>query len=377
MLTAPREGEPQMGTAPPIDDIEDEANRAAAEYREMVDSTWLDVPLRPILAGEVRPAEPTIFRRTDGRALFYAGKTHMLLGEFESGKTWAALAATAETVRAGGHVLYIDFEDTAETFVLRLRQLGVPDDAIASGAHYVRPDGPLEGIALKALGSVGERFEPSLVIIDGVTEAMTLHRLSPDKAVDVAEFYALMPRRFDRFGPAVVLIDHVVKSKDERGRYALGSQHKMAGVNGAAYKFEPERGSELSPGRHGKVAVTVTKDRPGSVRRDAGGAKAVGTMHLRPVPERGPDAVDVTIEPPSYEEDHDRFEDTVAVVATWLAEQPEPVSQNVAEGAGIGPSRQDVRHALSVLVDGGYAEQVAGPHGAKLHRLVRPYDAAR
>jgi hypothetical protein len=190
----------------------------------------------------------------------------------------------------------------AETFVLRPRQLGFPDDAIAQRVHYVRPERPLAGMMPGALGLVGEQYRPPPVVIDRATEAMTPHRLNPDGADDFATFYALMPaastvrpgRRPDR---------HVVKSKDERGRYALGSQHKMASVNGAAHWFDPEWGAPLSAGRHGKVAVTETKDRPRTVRAAAAGGKRVGTMHLRPIPDRGPDAVEVTIEPPSYAED--------------------------------------------------------------------------
>jgi hypothetical protein len=349
---------------------EDEAHRARAQLDAMVASTWMEVPLGSIIAGDVRPAEPTILRRTDGHALFYAGKTHMLLGAFESGKSTAALAATAETIRGGDHVMYVDFEDDAEAFVLRLRQLGAPDDAIRGRAHYIRPDRRLEGAAIDALRTVGAQHRPTLVVIDGVTEAMTLHGWNPDKMDDVARFYALLPRRIDQTRAAVVMIDHVVKSRDDRGNYAIGSQHKMAGINGAAYKFEPD--GALSPGRRGKVVVTVTKDRPGSVRKFAADGKRIGTMHLRPVPERGPYALDVTIEPPSFEEDRGRFDDLMAGVAAWLGEHDEPVSQNAVEGANLGTAA-DVRNALAALVDGGYAEQTPGPRRSKLHKLVRPY----
>src|SRR5688572_3635204 len=120
--------------------IEDQAH---AEYQAMLASTWMEVPLGPILAGDVRPPEPAILRRTDGTALLYRGMTHSFLGAFESGKTWAALAAVAETIRAGEHALYIDFEDSVETFILRLRQLGALDADIRARAHYVRPERPL------------------------------------------------------------------------------------------------------------------------------------------------------------------------------------------------------------------------------------------
>jgi AAA domain len=352
--------------------IDDAAHAARAEHDQLVASTWLDTPLGPILAGDLRRPVPTILRRTDGLALLYAGMTHMLLGEFESGKTTAALAAVAETIRGGKHVLYVDFEDDALTFALRLRELGAQDDDIEAYAHHINPGKPLQGVALKALVSVGKRYRPDLIIIDGVTEAMALHGWNPDKMEDVARFYDLMPRRWDQTGAAVVMIDHVVKSKDDRGRYAIGSQHKMAGVNGAAYRFDAE--GPLSPGRHGQVQITVVKDRPGSVRKVAGSGKDVGVMHLRPAPDRGSDALDVTIEAPSLADAYDRLNALEVAIIAWLAEQEEPAPQNRIEQAELGP-RLEVRDALARLVDAGKVERTNGPRRSKLHRLVRPLPA--
>ena len=44
-------------------------------------------------------------------------------------------------------------------------------------------------------------------------------------------------------GAAVVLIDHVAKDKEKRGRYAIGAQHKLAGV-AVAYGIEVLRAAE-------------------------------------------------------------------------------------------------------------------------------------
>jgi hypothetical protein len=68
--------------------------------------------------------------------------------------------------------------------------------------------------------------------------------------------------------PAVVSIDHVPKSSEQRGRYALGSQHKIAGLTGGAYVFEVRRRlsrATVEPVT-AVVEVKVSKDRPGHVR---------------------------------------------------------------------------------------------------------------
>jgi hypothetical protein len=69
-------------------------------------------------------------------------------------------------------------------------------------------------------------------------------------------------------GAAVVLIDHITKNAETRGRFAIGGQAKLATIDGAAYLVEPLEA--LAPGRTGTLTMRVTKDRPGFVRKIAG-----------------------------------------------------------------------------------------------------------
>jgi hypothetical protein len=69
----------------------------------------------------------------------------------------------------------------------------------------------------------------TLAVIDSVTEAMSLLGLNPYDSTETAEFFAQLPRPLAEGGAAVVLLDHVVKDRDNRGRWAIGAQHKMAG----------------------------------------------------------------------------------------------------------------------------------------------------
>jgi hypothetical protein len=65
-----------------------------------------------------------------------------------------------------------------------------------------------------------------------------------------------------------VLIDHITKNAETRGRFAIGGQAKLATIDGAAYLVEPLEA--LSPGRIGTLTMRVTKDRPGFVRKISG-----------------------------------------------------------------------------------------------------------
>lgn len=276
---------------PPLD----EDARTPPPEREP--TSWVPVDLHAIAAGATEDP-PVIGSRTDGVRLLYAGKVHWLQGESEACKSWFALKCAAETINAGGHVLYVDFEDHAAGFVSRLRSLMVPLEAITTRATYIRPDGPLAdryGVDTPEsldLGSVLAAGTYQLAIIDGVTEAMTIEGLDLNDNADVATFMRRLPRRLAATGAAVAAIDHVPKSKDNRGNYAIGGQHKRAGVDGAAFTFEV-----LTPfgrGREGTVKVTVAKDRPGFVRRYATTDGVVAVMRLTSYPD---DGVTVHLEP--------------------------------------------------------------------------------
>lgn len=256
-------------------------------------STWRPVDLGPALAGET-PPPGVIFKRTDGLALLYAGKTHQFYGETESCKTWGALVAAIEVLDAGGLVLWIDYEDGPATVVERLRALGASPDQIRAGIHYINPE---EATQLKdgRITGGGVDFHHlitantyTLAVIDGVTEGMTAEGLDPLGTIDAAEFGKRIARKIARTGAAVVTLDHVSKSHDEGGkRFALGSQHKTSGITGAAYLFEPlhsfHRATPDNPEVHGAISIKVSKDRPGHVRAGADGyekLKRVAIMHL-------------------------------------------------------------------------------------------------
>jgi|SRR5829696_4156495 len=176
---------------------------------------------------------------------------HAMSAEPQSGKGWAALHASAERIAAGQHVVYVDYEDTAANIGARLVALSVEHDAILSRFHYLRPEDPVTPQDVDALAEL----QPALVVVDGVTEALALEALDMANNQDVADFYKRLARPFATAGAAVLLIDHVVKDREARGRYAIGAQHKLAGVDVAyrldvAQPFEREMYADPSVRQH-------------------------------------------------------------------------------------------------------------------------------
>jgi hypothetical protein len=187
---------------------------ADASAARVTESGWQPVDLKPILAGGEPDEQPDILHRTDGVGLFYRGRLHAGYGEPEACKGWFALTAAVDCIRAGSRVLYVDYEDTAANVVARLRALGASDAEVIDWFSYVRADEPLTYDDREWLLAL----EPAFVVIDGLTEAFAAEGLDMANNQDAAELYKRLARPFTKAGAAVLLIDHVVKDRENRGR---------------------------------------------------------------------------------------------------------------------------------------------------------------
>jgi len=319
--------------------------------------SWAPVDLAAIIEDDNPDDGPSMLLRTDGVALAYPGKVHAFNGEPETLKSALAQAWTAEQVRLQNPVVYIDFETSARTVIQRLLALGLDAGQIDGLVRYIRPTEPLEGAAFGDLDLA--LLDTTLVVIDGMTEALVLHGLDPNSNRDVATFFALLPQRAVATGAAVVLIDHVTKEAATRGRYAVGAGHKLALVD-VAYKFTLVR--------PGLSRMEVTKDRYGLVRESLGNNRA-GDVVLSP--EDG-GKLQVQIRPP---EGAGEFRPTVLMerVSRLLEESDEELSQTKIEKLTVGKV-QYVRSAIASLVKEEYVG-IRLKGNARLHRSVRAFRA--
>jgi hypothetical protein len=366
----------RTGPADALDTALDQAyktiDEAAGDFgpSTQTPTTWAPVNLTPVLAGEYLDPPPTMLRRTDGTALFYAGGVHTVSGESESGKTWLCLLAALQELDKHEHVTFVDFEDRADRVIARLLALGARPDQIRDQFAYIRPDRPLDDTGRGQL-------EPAihgrtLVIVDGVTEAMTLHGYDLNGNQDSALFQALLPRWIADRGPAVAMIDHVVKDKEKQDRHAIGAQHKLAGIDGAAYMVKTIQ--PFARGKRGIAQILIAKDRPGYVREQAFG-KVIGEFAL------DGSINDVTViaelNPPGRisgrSDDGRPFEPTHVMerVSAYVATNP-GLSKKAIEDAQNGRAAT-TRLALELLVTRGYIGTKAGLRGAVQHYSHKPY----
>jgi hypothetical protein len=232
------------------------------------ESSWKPVELKDYFDGLFAAPVATILKRSDGNGLIYTGRVHSIYGESESGKSWVAQIASAEMLKSDKKVIYIDFESDAIDIVNRLKALGVSRANLLQYFTYIRPDGPRDADD-PYWQAILQPDSATLVIIDGVTESLTMWGGETKDNDAITRWMRIFPRTVaTASGAAVVLIDHITKNAETRGRFAIGGQAKLATIDGAAYLVEPLEA--LAPGRTGTLTMRVTKDRPGFIRKISG-----------------------------------------------------------------------------------------------------------
>lgn len=190
-----------------------------------------------------------------------------------------------------------------------------------------------------------------------------------------------MPRRLaERTGGAVVLVDHVTKDSESRGRFAIGRQAKMAALDGAAYVVEVIE--PLGVGMVGRVALRVGKDRPGQVRPHA------GTWHKRDrtqeaavvvIDSREPGRTVVTVEPGRSESAAQRpgsaeFRPTALMERVSVLLESGPARTRTGTAEAVKGRKEYVKAAIQQLELEGYLAADGTPvSGHPTLRVLKPF----
>lgn len=345
---------------------------AAPDQADPSESTWSPQDLSGLLDGTYEPEMPELFPRDDGPCLLYRGRVHSFHGESESGKSLLAQIESARVLRdTNESVLYVDFESDAATVVPRLLLMGAEPASIRERFRYVRPDAkPNDGPDQAAYGALLNGTY-AVCVLDGVTDSMAMFGIKSNAQDEVAIWMKWLPARIARStGAAVIMIDHVSKDPD-RGRHALGSQHKMNGLDGAAYVIEVAQA--LGRGMRGAVRMRVGKDRPGAVRPECGAFEARDRTQEAAyvvIDSTGPSGqIKVEIRPPvSSDEELGALMQEISMV---LEKAPGPLSFRRLKDVVTGKDEK-IRHAANRLSEGGYI-QIIVKGNTHTHLSVKSY----
>ncbi|QDQ91577.1 AAA family ATPase [Rhodococcus sp. WB9] len=370
-VTSPGKGEGRHDTGSAVEEVDDDGPAGA---------TWEPVNFDDVLDGTFKREKAVIGERDDAAGMFYPGKVNSLKGETESAKTWLALMVVVQLARAGKTSMFIDFEDDKGGVVGRLLHMGLEKELIRKHFLYVRPDEKYGPEARRVIEAHIRKRNVCYVPIDGVTEILGMHGLSANEGTDIATFIRLLPRAIANLGPAVVLLDHVVKNGEEMDRYDIGSGHKMAAINGVSYKVvNTAAGGE---GETTRSNVWVAKDRPGSVRKNATvrqgkTLKFFGELVVNS--ESGTALVSVNVDTGTDADTEPADEDDVHKIRKNITR-----TLGMMNSGGVVPSQTRLLHPikghrphilkeLKWLIDNDYISIEPGARKSQNHTLEKPY----
>ena len=221
-----------------------------------------------------QPERPSVASITAEKPLLYAGRLNEIHAEPGVGKTNLAVLLCIATLNEGGHVLFLDPEDTPLGILQRLKSFGADMGAVAERFHYLHDPMPEQ---LDQAIDWTRKHRPRLVVFDGLAEALASERKDENNVTDVLTFFRGRLRPFAELGAAVVTTDHVTKTAEGRGRWARGSGAKLGRYDGVSYSAQPI--DPYSPDQAGKVRLRIAKDRNGGV---GGCGKIVGVLSFAP-----------------------------------------------------------------------------------------------
>jgi hypothetical protein len=354
---------------------------------EKSSSRWQPIDLTPYLDPDrQRPVPAILPRRDDGVCLFYKNKVHWLSGEPESGKSFLAQIAVAEEISAGNDVMYLDFEDDPDSVSGRLLALGATPEDISAHVHYYSPDLPASKSTLQ--DAVRLAANCTIIVIDGVNDGMGRTGANPNSSTEFYTWWNVVGDALHRASEAaIIVIDHVVKDKEQRQQYASGTIQKSAKTH---VHFRIDLARTFGEGMTGRAHVRLLKDKPGGLKRFGGGWKqgegqpfASFTIESKLIKTRHGERFDTRYAVISDSSAASgKFRPTVFMerISEYLARPSTsiPASKSAIED-GISGDNNAKRVALDIMITEGYVERVTTTTKGGTHdryKSIKPYKQA-
>jgi hypothetical protein len=309
-------------------------------------------------SGEMSPEKPSASEVLPGKFMLYRGRMNEQHGEPGIGKSNVSLLFAMQEIHAGRDVIYIDPEDSVFGICRRLAALGAKRESVVKHLHYINPSvDQLWKLQLWAF-----HCRPSLVILDGLSRAMMLDDKDEDRAKEVLEFISAHVRPFLFSEAAVLISDHVTKSKDSRGRHSRGSGAKLGEWDGVSYEVDLIKA--YTPTQAGALSLKICKDRNGGVGQIG---EVALEIHFSP----GEDGITKhEFVVPSKKE----FKPTQCMekVSRFLEINPDAGSKDVRDMGGFQAQRID--QAIRHLEEAGFIKKESGgPRNKTRFKVLRPY----
>ncbi len=327
-----------------------------------------------ILTGEPPTMPPpTYVKRTDGTALFYAGKVNGIFGDPEAAKTWLAQIAIVEALANGERAAMVDVDHNGPNHTAaRLMLLGARPDALADPTRF-RYYEPEEAAELRAAVDDITTFAPHVLLVDSIGEVFPILGVKSNDPDEVTAALRLVATRPANAGACVITIDHLPKSTDARASgFAIGATAKKRMVRGSYLRAEARQ--QPTPGGVGRITLRIEKDTSGELRRSSGGGFA-GTFTLDSTLEHTTTwTVGGRDDQPTNPDGSFRPTSLMEKVAHYVADN-ESCTQRDIERDVPGTAKY-LRQAIQVLVAEGHITRTQGANRRMHHTLTIPYREA-
>lgn len=294
----------------------------------------------------------------DLHPLIYSGMRHALSGPPEATKTLLAYKILLEIASTGATVAIIDFEMGANRARILLDELGATQPQLWGILYYQDVTGPPGEQELGALA------ECALVTIDSSVGAFDASGLDDNARKDVEKWAKAWIRPLHQRGVATLVLDHVTKNADTRGKFQIGSERKTGGVD-VHLGVEPV--TALKRGGNSLVKIHTHKDRGAYLERPY-----ACIVELSSDPETHTITVEMRPADSTDDEGHFRPTHLMEAVSIYLELAGEPRSRsNIVEN--VRGKTDYKRLAIDALVREGFAVETIGSRDAKNVKSEHPF----
>jgi hypothetical protein len=296
-----------------------------------------------------------------GHNLIYPGLRHVFSGPQESAKTLAAYVIGLNVIRTTNtQILLLDFEMGPRGAKRRWRDCGATDQELANNILYLAPDKPASIERIWILVALN----PTLVIIDAAAGAFDNEDLDDNKRADAEKWRKLYVDPFFDNGIATIVLDHVVKDKESRSKYTIGSERKTGGgeVHIGFDTIKP-----VKRGSTGIYKMTLHKDREGHHNRGH-----FYDLHINSDPDTH--TLQCEFRPVEKQEGDAGWLPTIYMerVSNYLHQDGEARSRTHLE-ENVEGGTDYIRQAVEALKRLGYVTETKGPRRSRLFTHARHF----
>jgi hypothetical protein len=297
-----------------------------------------------------------------GFNLIYPGLRHTFSGPPESAKTLAAYAIALNMIRSQERdVILIDFEMGPRGAKRRWRDIGATDIELDQRILYLAPDAAASLERMLILVALN----PIVVIIDAAAGAFDNEDLDDNSRKDAERWRKLYVDPFFDNDIATIVIDHVVKNTEARGKYTIGSERKTGGGE-VHFGFDT-----IKPVRRGSTGIYKIIN-----HRDREGHHARGHFYdLHATSDPLTHTINCEFRPIEHTEDGAVQLPTELMqrVSHYLEAQEDDPSTRNQIILNVKGKAEYVGLAIDHLVNLKYAEEAPGPRNARLYTCLKPF----